>query len=122
MRFLAGLETERRKCIEAGCAILLQCEISDSSGQVQWFKDGNQILSQSGIDFQSEGCIRKLVIESAALSHAGVYRCTTKDDIVEFQIEIKGETCRFSLLRFNNILQILKISMMPLKRSQYSHF
>lgn len=95
MRFLAGLETERRKCIEAGSAIALQCEISDSSGQVQWFKDGKQILSQCGADFQSEGCIRRLVIESAALSHSGVYRCTTKDDIIEFQIEIRGKSSRF---------------------------
>lgn len=95
MRFSAAPETERRKCIEEGCAIVLQCEITDSSGQVRWFKDGRQILSQSGVDFQLEGCIRRLVIESAALSHAGVYRCTTKDDIIEFQVEIKGESCSF---------------------------
>lgn len=95
MRFSAGPETERRKCFEAGCTIALQCEISDSSGQVHWFKDGKQILAQSGVDFQSEGCIRRLIIESAAVSHSGVYRCTTKDDLIEFQVEIKGEFCSF---------------------------
>lgn len=95
MRFSAGPETERRKCIEAGCAIVLQCEISDSLGQVCWFKDGKQILPQSAVDFQSADCIRRLIIESAALSHSGVYRCTTKDDIIEFQVEIKGESCSF---------------------------
>lgn len=95
MRFSAGLETERRKCIEAGCAVVLQCEISDSTGQVHWFKDGKQILSQSSVDIQSEGCIRRLIIESAALSDSGVYRCTTKDDIIEFPVEIKGESCSF---------------------------
>ncbi|MCJ8732805.1 hypothetical protein PDJAM_G00215510 [Pangasius djambal] len=96
VRFSAGPETERRKCIEAGSTIVLQCEISDSSGQVRWFKDGKQILTQSGVDIQSEGCIRRLIIESAALSHSGVYRCTTKDDIIEFQVEIKAVPVRFS--------------------------
>lgn len=95
MRFSVGPETERRKCFEAGCAIVLQCEILDSSGQVHWFKDGKQILSQSGVDFQSEGCTRRLVIESAMLSDSGVYRCTTQDDIIEFQVEIKGESYSF---------------------------
>lgn len=95
MRFSAGPENERRKCIEAGGTIVLQCEISDSSGEVRWFKDGKQILTQSGVDFHSEGCIRRLAIESAVLSHSGVYRCTTKDDIIEFQVEIKGESCSF---------------------------
>ncbi|XP_047011816.2 obscurin-like protein 1 isoform X5 [Ictalurus punctatus] len=96
VRFSAGLETERRKCIEAGCAVVLQCEISDSTGQVHWFKDGKQILSQSSVDIQSEGCIRRLIIESAALSDSGVYRCTTKDDIIEFPVEIKAVPVRFS--------------------------
>ncbi|XP_060732886.1 obscurin isoform X5 [Tachysurus vachellii] len=96
VRFSAGPETERRKCIEAGGTIVLQCEISDSSGQVLWFKDGKQILTESGVDFQSEDCIRRLIIESAALSHSGVYRCTTKDDVVEYQVEIKAVPVWFS--------------------------
>ncbi|KAF4087196.1 hypothetical protein AMELA_G00092870 [Ameiurus melas] len=96
VRFSTGLETERRKCVEAGCAVVLQCEISDSSGQVHWFKDGKQILSQSSVDIQSEGCIRRLIIESAALSDSGVYRCTTKDDIIEFPVEIKAVPVWFS--------------------------
>lgn len=104
MRFSAGPETERRMCIEAGCPIVLQCKVSDSTGEVRWFKDGKQILSQAGIDFHSEACIRRLTIESAAPSHAGVYRCTTKDDIVEFQVEIKGESCSFFFVLFSDVL------------------
>ncbi|KAI5107377.1 obscurin-like protein 1 isoform X8, partial [Silurus meridionalis] len=96
VRFTAGPETERRKCIEAGDTMVLQCEISDSSGQVCWFKDGKQILTQSGVDFQSEDCIRRLIIESATPSHSGVYRCTTKDDVIEFQVDIKAVPVRFS--------------------------
>uniref|UniRef100_A0A4W4H485 Obscurin like cytoskeletal adaptor 1b n=1 Tax=Electrophorus electricus TaxID=8005 RepID=A0A4W4H485_ELEEL len=76
-------------CIEAGCTVVLQCEISDSTVQVHWFKDGNKILAESGVDFISEGHIRKLIIQRAALSHSGVYRCTTKHDTIEFHVEIR---------------------------------
>ncbi|TSL54341.1 Obscurin [Bagarius yarrelli] len=95
VRFSVGSETERRKTFEAGGTIILQCEISDSSGQVCWFKDGKQILMKSGVDFQSEGCLRRLIVKSAELSHSGVYRCTTKDDLIEFQVEIKAVPVRF---------------------------
>ncbi|XP_036425812.1 obscurin-like protein 1 isoform X9 [Colossoma macropomum] len=96
VRFSAVPDNERRKCTEAGCAVILQCEISDSTAQVHWFKDGKQIFVESGIDFQSEGRVRKLIIQTAALSHSGVYRCTTKDDAVEFHVEIRAVPVRFS--------------------------
>ncbi|XP_026861476.2 obscurin-like protein 1 isoform X4 [Electrophorus electricus] len=95
-RFSAVPEAERRKCIEAGCTVVLQCEISDSTVQVHWFKDGNKILAESGVDFISEGHIRKLIIQRAALSHSGVYRCTTKHDTIEFHVEIRAVPVQFS--------------------------
>ncbi|XP_037395276.1 obscurin-like protein 1 isoform X8 [Pygocentrus nattereri] len=96
VRFSAVPDNERRKYTEAGCAVILQCEISDSTAQVHWFKDGKQILVESGVDFQSEGRVQKLIIQTAALSHSGVYRCTTKDDAVEFHVEIRAVPVRFS--------------------------
>ncbi|XP_036425828.1 obscurin isoform X11 [Colossoma macropomum] len=98
VRFSAVPDNERRKCTEAGCAVILQCEISDSTAQVHWFKDGKQIFVESGIDFQSEGRVRKLIIQTAALSHSGVYRCTTKDDAVEFHVEIRVPPVKFSAI------------------------
>ncbi|KAL7865382.1 hypothetical protein SRHO_G00106290 [Serrasalmus rhombeus] len=96
VRFSAVPDNERRKYTEAGCAVILQCEISDSTAQVHWFKDGKQILVESGVDFQSEGRVQKLIIQTAALSHSGVYRCTTKDDALEFHVEIRAVPVRFS--------------------------
>ncbi|XP_076858629.1 obscurin-like isoform X2 [Brachyhypopomus gauderio] len=96
VRFSALPEAERRKCSEAGCTVVLQCEISDSTVQVHWFKDGKQILAESGVDFISEGHIRQLIIQRAALSHSGVYRCTSNDDIIEFHVEIRAVPVRFS--------------------------
>ncbi|XP_056321764.1 obscurin-like protein 1 isoform X18 [Danio aesculapii] len=96
VRFSAAPEVKRRKCIEAGCPIILQCEISDSAAQVQWYKDGDQLLVESGVDINSDDCMRTLSIQSAHPSHAGVYSCTTKDDVIEFHVEIRAAPVRFS--------------------------
>uniref|UniRef100_A0A671T5Y2 Obscurin like cytoskeletal adaptor 1b n=1 Tax=Sinocyclocheilus anshuiensis TaxID=1608454 RepID=A0A671T5Y2_9TELE len=96
VRFSAVPEVKRRKCIEAGCPIVLQCEVSDSTAQVQWYKDGDQLLVESGVDFKSDDCMRTLSIQSAHPSHAGVYSCTTKDDVIKFHVEIRAAPVRFS--------------------------
>ncbi|XP_058642746.1 obscurin-like protein 1 isoform X15 [Onychostoma macrolepis] len=96
VRFSAVPEVKRRKCIEAGCPIVLQCEVSDCTTQVQWYKDGDQLLVESGVDFKSDDCMRTLSIQSAHPSHAGVYSCTTKDDVIKFHVEIRAAPVRFS--------------------------
>ncbi|XP_059418392.1 obscurin-like protein 1 isoform X11 [Carassius carassius] len=96
VRFSAVPEVNRRKCIEVGCPIVLQCEVSDSTAQVQWYKDGAQLLVKSGVDFNSDDCMRTLSIQSAHPSHAGVYSCTTKDDVIKFHVEIRAAPVRFS--------------------------
>ncbi|KAK9969103.1 hypothetical protein ABG768_027305 [Culter alburnus] len=98
VRFSAVPEVKRRKCIEAGCPIILQCEISDSTAQVQWYKDGDQLLVESGVDIKSDDCMRTLSIQSAHPSHAGVYSCTTKDDVIKFHVEIRDPPVMFSTL------------------------
>lgn len=95
MRFSAIPEEKQRTCIEAGCPIVLQCEISESAAQVLWYKDGDQLLVESGADFISEGCMRTLSIQSAQLSHAGVYTCTSKDDVIKFHVDVKGDLAFF---------------------------
>ncbi|KTG40031.1 hypothetical protein cypCar_00011141 [Cyprinus carpio] len=96
VKFSAVPEVKRRKCIEAGCPIVLQCEVSDSTAPVQWYKDGDQLLVESGVDFNSDDCMRTLSIQSAHPSHAGVYSCTTMDDVIKFHVEIRAAPVRFS--------------------------
>lgn len=50
-----------------------------------------QLVSNSALEIHSEGNTRTLAVQSAELCHSGVYRCTTQDDTVEFQVEIKGD-------------------------------
>ncbi|XP_061082563.1 obscurin-like protein 1 isoform X12 [Conger conger] len=89
VRFLNLPEEERNRCVEAGCPIILHCEISDPTGQVSWYKDEKQILSQTGIQIQSEGKTRTLTIQSAEVSHAGVYSCKTTSDVIQFNVDIR---------------------------------
>lgn len=87
----------RTKSIEAGCPIILQLVVSDPEAHVCWYKDEIQLISNSAIAIHSEGNTRTLVVQSAELCHSGVYRCTTQDDTVEFQVEIKGDFALFIL-------------------------
>ncbi|XP_054471807.1 obscurin-like protein 1 [Anoplopoma fimbria] len=89
VKFSAIPEEMRTRSIEAGCPIVLQCVVSDPEAHVCWYKDDMQLISNSGLEIQSEGNTKTLVVQSAELCHSGVYRCSTQDDTMEFQVEIK---------------------------------
>lgn len=113
MRFSEIPEVAKSKTIEAGCPIVLQCEISDPTGQVSWYKDGVRLHSQSGVEIQSEDNTRTLTIQSAELSHAGTYRCETADDTITFKVDVKGEL-EFRFLLSPNMREMVK-RLYPLK-------
>uniref|UniRef100_A0A3P8XYP1 Obscurin-like protein 1 n=1 Tax=Esox lucius TaxID=8010 RepID=A0A3P8XYP1_ESOLU len=98
VRFSALSEAERNKSVEAGCSIVLQCELSDPTAQVYWYKDGTKLLPQSGIEIQSDGIKRTLVVHSAEIFHSGTYSCKTKGDAMKFNVDIKASPVRFSTL------------------------
>uniref|UniRef100_A0A3Q3ENL4 Ig-like domain-containing protein n=1 Tax=Labrus bergylta TaxID=56723 RepID=A0A3Q3ENL4_9LABR len=88
------MEADQKQTVMAGCPIALQCELSDPTGQVSWYKDGTQLLLQSGVDIQSEGSVRSLVVPSAERAHTGIYRCESKDDDIQFAVEVKGDSLK----------------------------
>uniref|UniRef100_A0A8C8FY18 Obscurin-like protein 1 n=1 Tax=Oncorhynchus tshawytscha TaxID=74940 RepID=A0A8C8FY18_ONCTS len=96
VRFSVLPEAERNKVIEAGCPIVLKCELSDPTAQVYWYKDGIQLFSNHELDIQSEGNMRTLVVQSAELTHSGTYSCTTVDDTMEFHVDIKAPPVRIT--------------------------
>ncbi|XP_063743426.1 obscurin-like protein 1 isoform X2 [Eleginops maclovinus] len=98
VKFSAIPEELRMRSIEAGCPIVLQCVVSDPEAHVCWYKDEIQLISNSGVEIQTEGNTRRLIVQSAELSNSGVYRCTTKDDTMEFQVEIKAPPVRITTL------------------------
>lgn len=44
-----------------------------------------------GLHIQSEGTMRRIVIQSAEFSHSGVYCCDAIDDVIRFNVEVEGE-------------------------------
>uniref|UniRef100_A0AAY4BIK5 Obscurin like cytoskeletal adaptor 1b n=1 Tax=Denticeps clupeoides TaxID=299321 RepID=A0AAY4BIK5_9TELE len=82
---------KREKSIEAGCPFELQCEISNPSAPVCWYKDGLPLLPQNGLSIQSEDSSRSLVVPSADLFHSGVYSCNSEDDVIIFKVDVKGD-------------------------------
>ncbi|XP_045909528.1 obscurin [Micropterus dolomieu] len=99
VKFSALSEADQKKAVMAGCPIALQCELSDPTGQVSWYKDGTKLLPQNGVDIQSEGNLRSLVIPSAERAHTGMYRCESKDDDIQFAVEVKALPVKFSELQ-----------------------
>ncbi|XP_032423841.1 obscurin-like protein 1 isoform X11 [Xiphophorus hellerii] len=99
VRFSAIPDAERSKSIQAGGPFVLQCELSDPSAQVYWYKDGSKLHPQTGVDVKAEGLWRKLVVHSAEVAHSGLYCCKTKGDAVTFSVEITGLPVKFSKLQ-----------------------
>ncbi|KAM6955924.1 obscurin isoform 2-T2 [Lycodopsis pacificus] len=99
LKFSALSEGDQQKTVMAGFPIALQCKLSDPTGQVSWYKDGTKLLPQNRVDIQSEGSLRSLVVPSAERAHSGVYRCESKDDDIQFAVEVKALPVKFSELQ-----------------------
>ncbi|XP_017158801.1 obscurin-like protein 1 isoform X15 [Poecilia reticulata] len=96
VRFSTIPDAERSKSIQAGGPFVLQCELSDPSAQVYWYKDGSKLHPQTGVDVKAEGLSRKLVVHSAEVAHSGLYCCKTKGDAVTFSVEITAPPVTFT--------------------------
>ncbi|XP_038853293.1 obscurin-like protein 1 [Salvelinus namaycush] len=68
--------------------VVLQCELSRSSGEVHWFKDGLQVLEMENVQLTSEGPYRRLTVLCGSAEDSGEYVCDTDGDSVFFQVTI----------------------------------
>lgn len=80
--------------------IHLQCELSRSSGKVQWFKDGQEVEESDNIQLASEGPYRRLTILRGSAEDEGEYVCKTDGDSVFFQLEVTG-VCTLLVLLYS---------------------
>lgn len=79
--------------------ITLVCELNDAWGDVQWFKNGEEIKPDKRVVISKDGRKRKLVIKDAKVTDAGMYQCTTNADKTEAEIIVNY------LNRFNKKLK-----------------
>uniref|UniRef100_A0A3Q4HVI0 Obscurin-like protein 1 n=1 Tax=Neolamprologus brichardi TaxID=32507 RepID=A0A3Q4HVI0_NEOBR len=89
VKFFPLSEMDRNKFVEIGNPIVLYCEVSDPAALVHWYKNGVELRSVEGLHIQSEGTMRRIVIQSAELSHSGVYCCDAIDDVIRFNVEVE---------------------------------
>lgn len=91
VKFSPLSEMDRNKFVEIGNPIVLYCELSDPAAAVNWYKNGVELKTMEGLHIQSEGTMRRIVIQSAEFSHSGVYCCDAIDDVIRFNVEVEGE-------------------------------
>nr|XP_020476185.1 obscurin-like protein 1 [Monopterus albus] len=96
VKFNPMSETDRYKKVHTGDVIVLYCEVSHLFAKVSWFKDGKELQVTEGINIQSEGNMRRIVIQSADASHSGVYTCETSGDVTKFTVDVAGPPVDFS--------------------------
>lgn len=91
VKFSPMSESDSNKRVETGDPVVLYCEVSHPSARVGWFKDGVELQVTDGLNIQSEGNMRRIVIQSAEFTDSGVYTCETMGDIIKFNVEVEGE-------------------------------
>lgn len=96
IKFSPLSESDSKKKVETGDAIVLYCEVSHPFAEVCWFKDGEELEIGEGLNIQSDGNMRRIVIHSAEASYTGVYTCKTTDDTIEFKVDVAGPPVVFS--------------------------
>ncbi|XP_059895404.1 obscurin-like protein 1 isoform X15 [Gadus macrocephalus] len=95
VKFSPLSEMDRNKFIEEGNPIVLYCELSDPAAPVHWYKNGVELQTTEGLHIQSEGTMRRIVIQSAEFSHSGVYCCDAIDDVIRFNVEVEVHPVTF---------------------------
>uniref|UniRef100_A0A3B4VJT8 Obscurin like cytoskeletal adaptor 1a n=1 Tax=Seriola dumerili TaxID=41447 RepID=A0A3B4VJT8_SERDU len=85
-------ELDSNKKVESGDAIVLYCEVSHPFAKVSWFKDGEELQMADGFNIQSDGNMRRIVIQSADACHSGVYTCETSGDVIKFNVDVANIT------------------------------
>ena len=101
MKFTPLPDAERKKAIHTGSRMELQCELSDPSATVHWYKDGSKLLPQSGVEMLTDGLSRTLLVDVADFIHSGLYSCKTKGDAITFNVDVTGDLMICYLLCWN---------------------
>ncbi|MFT7807941.1 obscurin-like protein 1 isoform X1 [Arapaima gigas] len=94
-RFLGAPNEVKVTSVEQGGPVVLQCELTDPNDHVCWYKDGEELFPQSSLDIQSDGVVRRLVIQSADLSDSGVYSCAVAGEVIKFNVDVQAPPVTF---------------------------
>ncbi|XP_053326871.1 obscurin-like protein 1 [Spea bombifrons] len=89
----AGYDTEP-KCV-SGERVALSCEVSRESAQVRWYRDGVEVEESENIRLESEGTLRRLIIEAAQVEDSGEFECVAGDDSLMYCLAVTEPPVKF---------------------------
>ncbi|XP_066467658.1 obscurin-like protein 1 isoform X2 [Tiliqua scincoides] len=68
--------------------VVLACELSRPNASVHWYKDGEKLEEDDGLQLESEGPHRRLIIASAQVEDAGEFVCDAGSDSAFFNVTV----------------------------------
>ncbi|KAG2458507.1 OBSCN protein, partial [Polypterus senegalus] len=86
----------------------LSCEVSEAQTEVNWCKDGKVLTSTKKNVIESEGKIRRLVIENAEKKNSGIYTCEAAGEKLAFQLQVSDPEPAF--VKKLSVEQIVKVN------------
>lgn len=86
--------------VEVSERVVLTTELSNESGSVKWFREGVELKEGSKYEMKKEGVSRTLIVKSSESKDSGTYSCQTADDKLEFKVQVKGKSQKWS----NNLI------------------
>uniref|UniRef100_A0AAY4B180 Obscurin like cytoskeletal adaptor 1a n=1 Tax=Denticeps clupeoides TaxID=299321 RepID=A0AAY4B180_9TELE len=111
-RFTPLATMEANKKVEVGDPIVLYCEVSNPLAKVHWFKNGVELQRKDGLNIQSEGNMRRIVIQSAEVLHSGAYTCQARGDTITFSVDIPEEERQKTAMELDPVVLHCEVSRM----------
>ncbi|KAG7252560.1 hypothetical protein CRUP_007750, partial [Coryphaenoides rupestris] len=71
-------------------ALVIDCEVSRANAEVAWKKNGEEVEDSRKVTILEDVVLRQLTIHWLSLEDAGQYVCDAKDDVMDFQVKVKG--------------------------------
>lgn len=91
LKFILISEVEKSKSTEVHSPNVLKCDITDSTTEMLWCKDDIDLAPKPGLNFQKDGNMRKLTVQSAELSDTGNNTYHAPGDTVSFKVDVQGD-------------------------------
>ncbi|XP_071978395.1 obscurin-like protein 1 isoform X2 [Engystomops pustulosus] len=85
VKFVNTNEDTELSCVN-GEPLVLSCEVSRENAHVRWYRDGVEVEESDNIRLESDGRVRRLVIQSAQIQDSGEYVCDARDDAVFYSV------------------------------------
>lgn len=71
-------------------ALVLDCEVSRANAEVTWKRNGEEVEDSRNVTILEDMLLRQLTIHCLSLEDGGQYVCDAKDDVMDFQVNVKG--------------------------------